>query len=147
MRTFWTGVPRSVRSEVEPHIERFAPLLPSWVERLHVNFAQDDEEVIASVSVRHEYRTMRVTVTPLFLTLDQHMQAITLLHEFIHSSQGPMMACFENLMESMIEEDTPVAAWIDEEWRKAIESSTTDLEFGIARMLGMKVPEDWSAPE
>lgn len=144
MRVFWTGVPREIRVAVEPHLKRFEPLLPKWVERLHVGFNRDSEDAIASVDVTPEYRSMGLSICPRFLTLNEDMRALTVLHECVHVPQSPLDQAFTNLLVSTVDENDPLYGWAEEEWRKACEACTSDIEFGIARMLGIKVPEDWS---
>lgn len=144
MRIFWTDVPKEVRAVIKPHVKRFEPLLPRWVERLHIFFGPDDEGVLASVDVAPEYRSVRITVTAGYLTQDDNIRAMVILHEFIHVPQGGMSQVFTNLLDSTMDEDDQMYDWVSEEWRKACESQTSDLEYGIARLMGIKVPGDWS---
>lgn len=144
MRIFWTGVPAEVRAAAEPHLQRFLPLLPKWLERVHVAFNDNGEGNIAGIKTNEEYRSVYLDIYPRFLTLNDDMRVLTFLHEFTHPSQARMDDVFHALLNSLVDEDDPMYAWASEQWRIGQENSTSDIEYGVARLLGIDIPEEWS---
>ena len=141
MRIIWEEVPSAVKKEVEPHVKRFTPVLPAWIELMRIVFSPPgDAAFLATIEISYEYRQIQVCIHPRFLTIDYHRQATTILHEFIHTTFSGPSGVFSSLVDAAVDEDNPLGNWADEEWRKAEEAAVTDLEYGIARLLGMKAP-------
>ena len=143
MHIIWDGVPRPVRTVVQPYVKRFAPILPLWVETLRICFQAAPEScpsAIASTLISHEYRQLRVSFHPAYLIQEEYSQELTVIHEFVHGHVAGMWDVFNSLLEATVGEDDPLELWATEEWRRSEESCVTDLEHGIARLLGMKAP-------
>ena len=143
MQIIWDAVPKAVRKDIEPHVKRFAPVLPSWVETVRICFVPAPDDVptaVASTNISHEYRQLRVSVHPAYLIQEEYQKALVFIHEFVHAPHDAMDQVFDSLLNATVIEDSALEKWAIEEWRRAEESCVTDLEHGIARLLGMKAP-------
>lgn len=133
--TFQVVIDGPIPQEQKPVLLRMigenAWLLPSWVERLYINFEPRGDTISLRMTVKEEYRTVRLTVCPEWLTSEDRVRISDLQHEFIHVPLDGLHRLALQLVDLL--DDEKLRAWAREEVRLASERATVDLEYALGR--------------
>jgi len=126
-------VTESLKKVIRPKINAVSHLFPIWCDKLVVYWDAKDKDasIFATCDPRHEYRTMAVTIYPLFLQTDDWQNV--LLHEIQHGIIRPYVAKVERLVEKLVKDEV-VAEYLNEELAEAEEAVCEDLAI-LARKL------------
>lgn len=108
-------------------------LLPSWVEVVWVEFETpaENERISARCQTNEEYRSIRLTICPEWLLSEQQIRMSDIRHEFLHASTDHLWRVGMQLIRLL--DDDKLKKWAKEELRLAVERTTADLEYAIAR--------------
>lgn len=123
---YTTDVPAEVRSAIEPHLERWAFLIPAWCRELCVRWDDDDPDSAVRIKVRYEYREADMYVCAVFLS-ESTEREITVVHELSHLSLAPLTAVVVGLRNALVAETPDVETWADEMIRQGEEATVCDL--------------------
>lgn len=93
-------VPSEYRDGLEPLINKWIHVLPSWVRRLRVDFSGDTGSVM-STCVYEEYRKLVLMVHPPFLNVSQEDRELTVVHEFAHAIIAPVNEYTKRLIDDL----------------------------------------------
>ena len=101
MKVEYSDVPATIQAVVSPRIDQFVRLFPGWCEKLTVYWdKKDGDETILTCTPRYEYRTMGITIYPLFLEVTDWENA--LIHEIQHSLLRPYVAMVEQIVDTFL---------------------------------------------
>jgi len=101
MRVEYVNIPYTLVNTIAPRIEKYKHLFPGWCEKLTVYWdKKDGEETILSCIPKYEYRTMSITVFPLFLEVVDWENAM--VHEIQHSLLRPYIAMVEQIVDTFL---------------------------------------------
>lgn len=134
MRIEYDGtVTESLKKVVRPKLNAVSHLLPIWCDRLVVYWEPKDKDgdTYATCSAKHEYRTMGITLYPLFLQAEDWQNI--LLHEIQHGIVRPYVSKVERLVEKLVKDEI-VAEYLQEELAEAEEAVCEDLAI-LARKI------------
>jgi hypothetical protein len=135
-RILWDAdVPALAESVTAPLVERYAPLLPRWVEELRIGWGQREDGCPAEMYVAQEYRFARLTLYPPYLSQDESTRDETIRHEILHAALMPMKRLVFRVLEALnVEQDNPgLFRWAAEEARETNEGAVQDLTEGLRR--------------
>ena len=130
----WDKVPAEVKESLEPYLERYVPLLPTWVQEFECRWGPtSDARMAAKINYRNRWAVL--LVTPHWLSDNEVERENSVRHEFIHILLAPLMEAVDLIIESNIEKDTPVHKLSDKTYRNAMEASVEDTARAIERLL------------
>lgn len=123
--------PDDIRKVIEPILERWLWLVPSWCHELRVKFRNnpgDDElETVAKCEWHVQYRLAIITVEANWLTYtlaEDREKAI--VHELVHVATGPLCDQFDQLLEH-VAPPQKLGDWADARHGDALEGVVSDL--------------------
>lgn len=102
-------------------------IVPPWVEFLYVKFDPNDPGTIR-IQVAEEYRTTHIYICNGWTKVREDERTRWILHELIHIHTYHMSDVFHDLLGATLEDGTPLALWAKEQYRRAEERCTNDLE-------------------
>jgi hypothetical protein len=81
--------------------------LPPWVTEFYVSFEKKAPEDGAEIQSRvdYNYRTVKFTIFPHWLMIEDALQRRALLHELAHVILGPLQCWIEDLMDHALKGD------------------------------------------
>jgi hypothetical protein len=124
---FSPNVAPEVREAIEPHLVKWAFLIPGWCHELNVAWNdRDTEHGALSISVFYEYRNADLDVHANFLTQPAHREQ-SVVHELLHLSLAPITQVAETLRDALVAEVSALEPWATEMIRQGEESTTCDL--------------------
>lgn len=128
-------VSESLKKVIRPRINAVTELMPIWCDRLVIYWeARDkDGDTYATCEPKHEYRTMGITLYPLFLQAEDWQNI--LLHEIQHGIVRPYVAKVERLVDKLVKDEV-VAEYLHEELAEAEEAVCEDLAILARRLQG-----------
>lgn len=135
------GLPMEVRITVEPHLKKWAHVVPSWCHELNVLWDDDNTNAAASVTVHYEYRRADLKIFPNFLTCNDRRES-NILHELLHIMTEPMYNTMKDLKATVADKHPELKAWAEENMRMAIESVTCDLTAALLHETMRFIDED-----
>lgn len=101
MRVEYCNIPYPLIQTISPRIEQYNHLFPGWCEKLTVYWdKKDSEETILTCVPKYEYRTMSITVFPLFLEVADWENAM--VHEIQHALLRPYVAMVEQIVDTYL---------------------------------------------
>lgn len=127
-----TEVPDEVRATVEPILDRWLHLLPTWVHELAVKYDPSNDNNALMGSEPH-YRRAHLTVTGWFFRADADERDATIVHEFCHVPLHPLTDWTRDLIERLAGDDERLAGWLRSEWQERVEAATCDMERAVRR--------------
>lgn len=131
---FLNDVPAEVREPMATLLREHEWILPGWVEHVVIDFLhQDRDRVSLSVTVKEEYRTVDLDISPNWLLQPQHVRSDDVVHEFAHVILDPLMKVTNALINASLEKGSALEVWAQEQLRLAVERSACDLEAAISR--------------
>lgn len=126
MIRYAAGVIPEVRAAIEPHLSRWAFLIPAWCHEVNVVWNDDDTDGALSVRVHYEYRRADLNVLPNFLSCPDRRER-NVIHELLHIITEPMANCMRDMRDSLVKANPDLEKWADEQIRFGTESVTCDL--------------------
>lgn len=123
---FDATVPPELRSALQPLLDEFKYLVPTWCHTVNIsNSTEAKEEELACAQVLPEYRQAFICFSPLWIEAREDLRRDAVLHEILHISIEPMRQVLIDLLDSTYDDDRAGAA--HEQWRKAFEGTVCDL--------------------
>lgn len=131
--TYDGTVSEEIKKVVEPRINVVSHLFPIWCHKLVVYWESHSKEegLLAVCDPKHEYRTMSVTLYPLFLEAGDWEDV--LIHEIQHGLLRPLITKMDRIVEKFVKDET-LTEWILDELAEAEEAVCEDLTI-FARKL------------
>ena len=125
MRIEYIDVPESLQPILNQRLGAFTHCFPSWCEHLSVYWQkQASDDTILSCNPRHEYRSMSITVYPLFFETHDWQNAV--LHEIQHGLLRPLIAKIERIVDRFVK-DEQINEYIHDELTETEEAVCEDL--------------------
>jgi len=119
-------VSEPIRNIVEPRFSSVAYLFPGWCEKIVVYWDKSEaDETILTCHPKYEYRTMSITIHPLFIEGDLHWRE-DLIHEIQHALLRPYIAKVDRIVEKFVKDDL-MTEFINDELADAEEAVCEDL--------------------
>lgn len=149
LRLVWRFLPVEARNAVRPLLLKYLWVLPSWVHELNVEFRAEGDST-ASMSSNLSYRTCTLTVYAGWLTECPKQRERLIAHELIHPANAPLLESALEIVNMVLEEDTPAHKLATERLRVASEGATVDWERAVSGICRPPPPffeeEDEQAP-
>lgn len=115
-----------VRDAVEPHLTKWAFLIPGWCHEINVIWNDGDGDGALSINVYYEYRNADLAVLANFLTKPEYREG-HVVHELLHLSLAPLTQTAQALRDALAEKVPDVEPWATEQIRQGEEATTCDL--------------------
>lgn len=123
-----------VRSAIEPHLARWAFLIPGWCHELTVKWDDNDTSAALCIEVYYEYRNADLVVLPNFLSHAEYRET-QVVHELMHLAVAPLTKAAESTRDALVEQVPDVEEWAAESLRQGEEATVCDLTaFVLARL-------------
>lgn len=119
------------RKAVEPMLLRGMHYCPPWIASMAVRYDPEERNLL-STSVRPEYRYASLRVGNAWFSESKDERGVAVYHEVLHQYVEALAVVFNDLLEAATEEDSPLAKWASEQWRRAEEAMICDLSRAIA---------------
>lgn len=134
-------IPSEIRLVLEPYIGRYLDLLPPWCHTLKILPARPDEpdgdnppDFRMAMAADYKYRTAKLFVDADFLTMRDEERELTVIHEFCHVINAPLID-FNDQLISILEEKSPGAKAMLEVLQEAgMEAATEDTAMILWRL-------------
>lgn len=121
-------VPPEIRTAVNNYFVPLEWMVPAWCQRVAVSWDRDSADgCSAHITVHFEYRAAELTLTSLFLEIDEPMRRDTALHELIHLHVNPLFNYADRTIGALLKDDEGQKERALEELRRYIEGVTQDL--------------------
>ena len=127
-------MPTEVRVALEPMLNRWMPLLPTWVQSLSVEYEAESANVM-HVRTHYTNRWAVIGVTGSWLKYDDTERQNALRHELVHVCVEPLRRAARNAVEATAEEG-PTRALALKTLEEGLESAVEDLAQCIGRLDG-----------
>jgi len=138
MRVEWgLELPREVRAVVEPYVVRYLDILPPWCHTLFVGEEKDPKEkaeTYASIKADYRYRRARMAITPTFLEGTDEEREQTVVHEFVHVLNAPMVDFQDQLIELVKENEPDLSKLLETLQEAGMEAATEDMAMLLWRL-------------
>lgn len=107
-----TNIPPEVLTAIRPHIERWAWLIPAWMQSITIKYANDEDDgtAIATI-VNPEYRWGVMTFYPAWLEEDREVREVDVIHDLLHLSTNPIFDHACNAIKALIGEGEKAEAF------------------------------------
>lgn len=123
-----------VRAAIDPHLAKWAFLIPGWCHDLCVRWDDEDPDSAVRIKARHEYREADMYVCAVFLSDPAERERIV-VHELAHLSLAPLTAVVGALRDALVAKAPDVEVWADEVLRQGEEATTCDIAELVMRRL------------
>lgn len=100
-------VPREVRSALEPHLERWWALVPTWCQEFTVRYDHENPSRMAA-RINYANRWATLVVTAGWLNDPDEERANSVRHELAHVMLEPVSAAVRRIISDTQEEGTPL---------------------------------------
>jgi hypothetical protein len=143
-RTYKAEVPLEVIEVVDPLLDRWQFLLPTWSHELLIGWNKANKGVQMEICTNLEYRWCLLTVFPAFLESTPAGRDEALRHEMIHALIEPLNILVHDLLQLA---KGPGHKFLENQRERAIESTVCDLTraignaYGIGTILGTRSAE------
>lgn len=132
---FTPGTSDEVRAAIEPHLLKWAFLIPSWCHEVNVTWRDDHTNGALNIVVHYEYRRADLTICPNFMSIPLRRERCV-VHELLHIITQPIVNTANDIRD-VLEKDSPrLAEWATEMIRHSDESVTCDLTAILCAQLG-----------
>lgn len=126
-------MPAELRDVFDPLARKWEHVIPTWCHAVWVIWdAQGKKETSLSCSVRPQYRSATIRISPSWLDGNASEREGDVLHELLHIALGPMVEIVD--MVCADEENKTIAKNLERLWRNAYEGAVTDLTASILTM-------------
>jgi hypothetical protein len=130
MNVEWgVDLPREIRAALEPYVMRYLDILPPWCHTLFVCAEKDPKEkaeTYASMKTDYRYRRARMVITPVFLEGTDEEREQTIIHEFVHVLNAPMVDFNDQLIELVKQNDPDLSKLLETLQEGGMEAATED---------------------
>lgn len=124
--TYTAGISTEVRAAIEPHLAKWAHIIPAWCHEVTVTWEDDELDGALDITVHSEYRRADLRVLPNFLScVERREQAV--VHELLHIMTEPMRNVARDLRDVVARDHPALKEWAEEVIRHSNESVTCDL--------------------
>jgi hypothetical protein len=123
---FSPNVAAEVRAAIEPHLVKWAFLIPAWCREVCVRWDDEDPDSACRIRARYEYREADLYVCAVFLSEPEERERIV-VHELSHLTLAPFVSVLHAMRDVLVAKAPDVEAWADEMLRLGEEASTCDL--------------------
>lgn len=130
---FAPSVSPEVRNAIEPHIVRWAFLVPAWCQEVDVHWDDGDSGGSLRMDTSYEYRRADLFVLPNFLSCEPDHRETDVVHELLHIVTAPIDRVAQDFRDVLVKDNKSLKPFADEMIRRAIESVTCDLTQLIRR--------------
>ena len=131
--TWEPDIPADIRAIVEPHLERWKGLVPTWVQEFIVRYDPMSDNRMA-VKVNHRGRWAVLIVTGHWLGEASEEREESMIHEFIHICLEPLVAPVSGIIDDMTDEDTRERKLVESMFSDGMEASVEDLARCLVRL-------------
>lgn len=125
-------MPSEVRRALEPMLDRWLPLLPTWVQSLSVEYASESADVM-HVRIHYTNRWAVIGVTGSWLKYDDDERQNALRHELMHVCVEPLRRAARNAIEATTDEG-PAQSLAITTLNEGLESTVEDLAHCVGRL-------------
>lgn len=122
-------LPAEFEEQIRSELRRVLPFLPSWLEKLVVQFQEEEGSNSAAVEIQYHYRQATLTLYRNYLNQTPEDKLDTLCHEFGHILIAPYTSTAERLLK---DEGKKVRSILE----KAEEEAVSDLAKTLAASVG-----------
>lgn len=133
---FDPDIPDSVKAELARQLVGYAWLVPGWCQRVFVGWQEkgDDKGTLVSCSAMYEYRNIRLTFYPAFLS-EGELQPEHVIHDLLHGFTSVMADYAHDRINLLVpESEAPkFRESLLDELRVRHESFVQDLAFCLAQ--------------
>ena len=139
MKIEWgADLPRELRQVLEPYVTRYLDILPPWCHTLQILPETDPAELASetymSMTADYKYRRATLRAFPQFLSRGDEEREQTIVHEFVHVLNAPLVDFTDQLV-AILEEKSPGAKEMLEVLREAgMEAATEDTAMLLWRL-------------
>lgn len=126
MRIEYYDIPKEVKIVLEPLLESWLLLLPTWCHEVDV-FIKETDDSWMSNETKPEYRKIRLLVSASWLREPPWKRSLDVRHELLHASLAPLVHLGWDIIERYVKDET-ADSMLREQWRLAFEGVVADLE-------------------
>jgi hypothetical protein len=126
-------LPRELRTVLEPFIMRYLDLLPSWCHTLQV-VPEVDPTAYMSMTADYKYRRSKLFVGPEYLSRGDEEREQTVVHEFVHVINAPLIDFTDQLVELLKERDPSLVKMLGILQEAGMEAATEDCAMLLWRL-------------
>jgi len=131
---FGAEFPKDLKEVIEPLVNKWRPLIPSWCEYLGIVYAPKRDSVLSCGTVyRNRYATLYVTGA--WFQEDQDEREIALIHEFTHILQSPFDDVANRIVQDAFKEDSPASEFAKSMLLDSSEATVEDIANAIFRIV------------
>lgn len=131
--TWRKDFPPEVRTALEPMLEQWGALLPTWCQEFIVSYdGARDAQMAATVNYRNRWVVLRVT--GLWIDNANEERENSLRHEMIHVLLEPMAMAVARIIEDTVPEDTPLAKLCNSVFTDGLEATVEDMARAVGRI-------------
>lgn len=124
--------PADLRPSVEPHLLRWAGLIPTWCQEFIVRYnSQQDGRMAAHVNYRNRWAVL--IVTPEWFDSPEEERENSVLHELVHIGMEPLSSAVDRIIRDTLEEGSPLRELADGMFTDGMEASVEDMARAIRR--------------
>jgi hypothetical protein len=153
MRVEWgVELPREIRTVLEPFVGRYLDLLPGWCHTLKILPAAladegegDLSDCVMAMAADYKYRRAKLFVNPDFLELGDEEREQTVVHEFVHVLNAPLIDFSDQLIAILDAKAPDAKAMLEVLQAAGMEAATEDCAMVLWRLTeGRRHPDvDW----
>lgn len=145
--TYRGEIPPEIQAALEPLIEKYKVLIPSWCDHVNISYwpapPEGAETAVADCRCHLDYRNASIRFFAAFLNYHPDQRQDDAMHEFIHITVNPLYdyACdtIKEIFKSDVLKDQAIAKnLILEGLRERVESVTTDLQKIVCQLMENK---------
>jgi len=136
MRVEWSeDLPREIRQVLEPYVMRYLDLLPSWCHTLEVRLETDPEiDSDVTMAANYRYRCTKMCVLPDYLLSSELAREQTIVHEFAHVLNAPLVDYIDATVALMKKKDPDTAEMLKALQESGEEAATEDMSMILWRL-------------
>lgn len=124
--------PDDLRGIVEPHLQRWLALIPTWCQEFIVRYdPHQDSRMAAKVNYRNRWAIL--IVTGQWFDSPVAEREVCLIHELLHIATEPLSSVVTRIIDDTLEEGTPLRELSDSMFTDGLEASVEDMARGIIR--------------
>ena len=119
--------PPEIRAAVEPLIERWRHIIPTWCHSLWIAYNADTDNCM-ECEAHPEYRWAKIHVGGSWLRQPGHERESAVVHELVHIPLKVLTDWTKDLVFRLSGDDERLRDWLLSEWQERLEGVTCDLE-------------------
>lgn len=127
----WHEMPKEVKAVVEPLLEQYEYLFPSWIRALSVRYGEGSVKgSVAEILAEVPYLQAKLYITRQFLDDNDRNRERTIVHELLHLSLAPLQDWVDNLMEMYVNEED-IEAVRKQFYEQPVEQAVQNLMYAV----------------